>query len=176
MSFRFYFLFTVGGLTGIVLSNSRLDVILHDTYYVVAHFHYVLRIGAVFALLGGFVHWFPLITGLVLDPEDLKVQFITLFIRVNFTFFPIHFLGLINIPRRYADYPDYIIFFNWLCTAGSIGSFVSILAMIYIIWEGFTILWPILCVFNTSASLEFIHTCPPFDHSYDSVPLVFLNY
>jgi len=175
-SLGFIFLFTVGGLTGIVLSNSRLDVILHDTYYVVAHFHYVLSIGAVFALLGAFVHWFPLITGLVLDPEDLKVQFITLFVSVNFTFFPIHFLGLINIPRRYADYPDYIIFFNWICTAGSIGSFMSIMFIIYIIWERFIILWPIICVINTSASLEFTHTCPPFDHSYDSVPVVFLNY
>jgi len=168
----FIFLFTVGGLTGVVLANSSLDVVLHDTYYVVAHFHYVLRIGAVFALMGAIVNWFPLMVGLTINPKWLKVQFVIIFIGVNMTFFPIHFLGLAGMPRRYADYPDFFTFWNVFARLGSIVSVVSVVFFLFIIWEAMASHRPAISSRHLSSSLELIHRFPPLNHSYTSIPVV----
>ncbi len=168
----FIFLFTVGGLTGVVLANSSLDVVLHDTYYVVAHFHYVLRMGAVFALIGALVNWFPLIVGLSLNPKWLKIQFIVIFVGVNITFFPMHFLGLAGIPRRYSDYPDFFSFWNVFASLGSIVSVVSVMFFLFIIWEAFVRHRPAISRIHLSSSLELIHAFPPLTHRYTSIPVI----
>ena len=169
-AFGFVFLFTLGGLTGIVLSNSSLDIVLHDTYYVVAHFHYVLRIGAVFALIAAFVNWFPLITGLTINPIILKAQFLVIFLGVNITFFPIHFLGLAGMPRRYSDYPDFYSGWNFIARIGSIISIISVLIFIFILWERIVRQRPVIFSIHNNSSLEFIHSFPPCTHRYKLCP------
>jgi len=187
--YGFLALFTIGGLTGVVLANASLDVALHDTYYVVAHFHYVLSMGAVFALFAGFYYWAGKIVGKQYNEVLGQTHFWIMFIGVNLTFFPQHFLGLQGLPRRIPDYPDAFEGWNAISSFGSLVSVVATLLFIYIIYDLFINgkevgknPW-LIPVFFTSTSLSATNLNQPAEtlewtvdspipfHSYEEVPV-----
>jgi cytochrome c oxidase subunit 1 len=183
----FVVMFTIGGLSGVVLANASLDIAFHDTYYVVAHFHYVLSMGAIFALFSAWYYWIPKITGLTYNIRLGKVHFMILFIGVNVTFFPQHFLGLQGMPRRISDYPDAFTGWNEVSSIGSMISVIATWLFLYIVYNQLVkgdvaIRYPWLTpqffsdlfqtLFNRNFnSLEWSLNSPPKPHAFVSLPL-----
>jgi cytochrome c oxidase subunit 1 len=171
----FIFMFTIGGVTGVMIANAGVDHALHDTYYIVAHFHYVMSLGSVFAIFAGWYYWFPKMTGYMYNEALGKLHFWLTFIGTNVLFFPQHFLGLAGMPRRYADYPDAYAYWNWW---SSFGSYISAAAAIVFI---IGVLYAYL-VSRTKAAdnpwgegattLERTQPSPPPFHSFETLPHV----
>jgi cytochrome c oxidase subunit 1 len=170
----FIFLFTVGGVTGVVLANAGVDIALHNTYYVVGHFHYVLSLGAVFALFGGFYYWIGKMSGRQYNETFGKIHFWTTFIGVNLTFFPMHFLGLAGMPRRIADYPD--AFAGWNHVA-SMGSYISSASTVFFVFVVFHTLFAGKRVGANywgegATTLEWSVSSPPPFHTFEELPVI----
>jgi cytochrome c oxidase subunit 1 len=131
----FIFLFTIGGVTGVVLANAGVDMALHNTYYVIAHFHYVLSLGSLFGIFAGFYYWIGKMSGRQYNETFGRIHFWTTFIGVNLTFFPMHFLGMAGMPRRISDYPDAFAGWNFVASAGSYISYAATLFFIFIVFH-----------------------------------------
>ncbi|MFE1600380.1 cytochrome c oxidase subunit I [Methylobacterium sp. ID0610] len=170
----FVFLFTVGGVTGVILANAAVDRYLHDTYYVVAHFHYVLSLGAVFIIFAGVYYWFPKMTGRIIPEWAGKLHFWLAFIGANVLFFPMHFLGLAGMPRRYADYPDAFAGWHYVATMG--GHIFALGMVVFVIG--------IVLAFRSkeraadnpwgegATTLEWTLSSPPPFHQYETLPVI----
>ena len=170
----FIFLFTVGGVTGVVLSNAGIDQILHNTYYVVAHFHYVLSLGAVFSIFAGFYYWIGKMSGHQYPEFWGKMHFWFTFVGVNLTFFPMHFLGLAGMPRRYVDYPDAFRGWNEVASFGSyIGGF-SVLIFLYVVYRTFTSKQKLADNYwgEGATTLEWTISSPPPFHTFEELPRI----
>ncbi|SIN83190.1 cytochrome c oxidase subunit I [Vannielia litorea] len=172
-AFGFLFLFTVGGVTGVVLSQAGIDRAYHDTYYVVAHFHYVMSLGAVFTIFAGIYFYFPKFTGRMYSETAGKIHFWAFFIGANMTFFPQHFLGRQGMPRRYIDYPEAFAFWNYISSMGAFLSFASflffIVTIIYAMRKGAPS--PAANPWNEHAdTLEWTLPSPPPEHTFETLP------
>jgi cytochrome c oxidase subunit 1 len=170
----FIFVFTVGGVTGVVLANAGVDRALHETYYVVAHFHYTMSLGAVFSIFAGFYYWFPKMTGYMYDERLAKLHFWLLFIGINVTFFPQHFLGLAGMPRRYIDYPDAYWQWNFVSSIGAYIAGVATAVFLYTVYEAFARKrvaganpWGV-----GADTLEWTLPSPPPFHQYETLPRI----
>ena len=170
----FIFLFTVGGVTGVVLANAGVDRALHDTYYVVAHFHYVLSLGAVFAIFAGWYFWFPKITGYMYSESIAHIHFWVTFVGVNMVFFPQHFLGLAGMPRRYIDYPEVYAGWNQISSWGSYISAVGVLIFLYGVFQAYARKekaadnpWG-----AGATTLEWTLPSPPPFHQFNTLPVI----
>jgi cytochrome c oxidase subunit 1 len=174
-SIGFILLFTIGGVTGIVLANSSIDRVLHDTYYVVAHFHYTMSLGALFTAFAGFYYWFGKMSGKQYPEKMGKIHFWITFIGVNLTFFPQHFLGLAGMPRRIPDYPDAFAGWNMVSSIGSSISMFAALYFVYIIW--YTLKYGENCPSNPwgdgADTLEWTVSSPPPYHTFEKQPEVY---
>jgi cytochrome c oxidase subunit 1 len=170
----FIFLFTIGGVTGVVLANAGVDIALHNTYYVIAHFHYVLSLGAVFALFGGFYFWIGKMSGRQYNETFGKIHFWTTFIGVNLTFFPMHFLGLAGMPRRIAEYPDAFAGWNYVASIGAFISYASTLWFVFVVFH--TLLAGKRAAANPwgegATTLEWSQPSPPPFHTYEELPII----
>src|ERR1700680_3435486 len=168
----FIFLFTIGGVTGVVLANAGIDEVVHNTYYVVAHFHYVLSLAAVFTIFAGFYYWIGKMSGRTYNETFGKIHFWTTFIGVNLTFFPMHFLGLAGMPRRISDYPDAFAGWNMVASIGAYISYASPLLFIYIVIA--TLLRGQKVAENPwgpgATTLEWTLPSPPPFHTYEELP------
>ncbi len=173
-AFGFIFLFTVGGVTGVVLANGGVDTALHDTYYVVAHFHYVLSLGAVFAIFAGFYYWIGKMSGYQYNETLGKLHFWVTFIGVNLIFFPQHFLGLAGMPRRIPDYPDAYAGWNYISSIGSYIAAVGVIIFLIMLAEMF--MRKRRCADNPwgegATTLEWTLSSPPPFHQYNELPKI----
>jgi cytochrome c oxidase subunit 1 len=170
----FIFLFTVGGVTGVMLANAGVDRALHDTYYVVAHFHYVLSLGAVFGIFAGWYYWFPKMFGYMYSEPLGKLHFWLMFIGANIAFFPMHFLGLAGMPRRYADYPDAFAGWNFVASIGAYISFAGLL--VFFVGVAYAFARKVRAPDNPwgagATTLEWALSSPPPFHSFETLPRV----
>ena len=170
----FIFVFTIGGVTGVVLANAGVDRALHETYYVVAHFHYTMSLGAVFSIFAGFYYWVPKMTGYMYNETLSKLHFWLLFIGINVVFFPQHFLGLAGMPRRYVDYPDAYAQWNFVSSIGAYIAGVATIVFLYTVYEAFARKrvagdnpWGV-----GATTLEWTLPSPPPFHQYETLPRI----
>jgi cytochrome c oxidase subunit 1 len=170
----FIFVFTIGGVTGVVVANAGIDQVVHNTYYVIAHFHYVLSLGAVFSIFAGFYYWIGKMSGHQYPEFWGKVHFWLTFIGVNLTFFPQHFLGLSGMPRRYPDYPAAFAGWNYVSSIGAYIGGVAFLVFLYVCFRTFTSKVHVADNYwgEGATTLEWTQTSPPAFHTYLEMPRI----